>query len=77
MKFDTIHMVDTEADGSPDDLDKVGGPFDMIFIDGNHYLNYVMRDILGSHKILNTGDEVLRFVWIYAPQLKQHRVDTP
>jgi len=29
----------------------------------------------GSHKILNTGDEVLRFVWIYAPQLKQHRVD--
>jgi len=29
----------------------------------------------GRHKILNTGDEVLRFVWIYAPQLKQHRVD--
>ena len=29
----------------------------------------------GKHKILNTGDEVLRFVWIYSPQLKSHRVD--
>jgi putative monooxygenase len=27
----------------------------------------------GKHKILNTGDEVLRFVWIYAPQLQSHR----
>jgi putative monooxygenase len=27
----------------------------------------------GKHKILNTGTEVLRFVWIYAPQLPQHR----
>ena len=27
-----------------------------------------------SHKIVNTGDEVLRFVWIYAPQLKSHRI---
>jgi mannose-6-phosphate isomerase-like protein (cupin superfamily) len=27
-----------------------------------------------THKILNTGSEVLRFVWIYAPQLPQHRV---
>ncbi len=26
-----------------------------------------------SHKILNTGDEVLRFVWIYSPQLPSHR----
>lgn len=25
------------------------------------------------HKIVNTGDEVLRFVWIYAPQLPSHR----
>lgn len=25
------------------------------------------------HKILNTGDEVLRFVWIYSPQLPSHR----
>lgn len=29
----------------------------------------------GKHKILNTGDEVLRFVWIYSPQLKSHRVE--
>lgn len=27
----------------------------------------------GEHKILNTGDEVLRFVWIYSPQLASHR----
>ena len=27
----------------------------------------------GKHKILNTGDEVLRFVWIYAPPLASHR----
>jgi putative monooxygenase len=26
-----------------------------------------------THKILNTGTEVLRFVWIYAPQLASHR----
>jgi mannose-6-phosphate isomerase-like protein (cupin superfamily) len=25
------------------------------------------------HKILNTGDEVLRFVWIYSPPLASHR----
>ena len=25
------------------------------------------------HKIINTGDEVLRFVWIYSPQLPSHR----
>ncbi len=25
------------------------------------------------HKIVNTGDEVLKFVWIYSPQLKSHR----
>ena len=28
----------------------------------------------GSHKIVNTGTEVLKFVWIYAPQLPAHRV---
>ncbi len=28
----------------------------------------------GRHKILNTGDEVLRFVWIYSPQLQSHRL---
>jgi mannose-6-phosphate isomerase-like protein (cupin superfamily) len=27
----------------------------------------------GKHKIVNTGDEILKFVWIYAPQLPQHR----
>ena len=27
----------------------------------------------GKHKILNTGDEVLRFVWIYSPPLASHR----
>ncbi len=27
----------------------------------------------GKHKIVNTGDEVLRFVWIYSPQLPSHR----
>ncbi len=26
-----------------------------------------------KHKIINTGDEVLRFVWIYSPQLPSHR----
>jgi putative monooxygenase len=25
------------------------------------------------HKIINTGDEILRFIWIYAPQLPSHR----
>lgn len=25
------------------------------------------------HKIINTGDEVLRFIWIYSPQLESHR----
>jgi putative monooxygenase len=25
------------------------------------------------HKIVNTGDEDLEFVWIYAPQLASHR----
>jgi mannose-6-phosphate isomerase-like protein (cupin superfamily) len=25
------------------------------------------------HKIINTGDEILRFVWIYSPQLAGHR----
>ena len=28
----------------------------------------------GKHKIVNTGREVLKFVWFYAPQLPQHRV---
>jgi mannose-6-phosphate isomerase-like protein (cupin superfamily) len=27
----------------------------------------------GMHKIVNTGDEDLEFVWIYAPQLASHR----
>jgi mannose-6-phosphate isomerase-like protein (cupin superfamily) len=27
----------------------------------------------GLHKIINTGDEVLRLVWIYSPQLTGHR----
>lgn len=27
-----------------------------------------------KHRIVNTGDEVLRFVWIYAPQLPSHRI---
>jgi len=27
----------------------------------------------GKHKIVNTGNENLKFVWIYAPQLPQHR----
>lgn len=26
-----------------------------------------------SHKIVNTGDEILKFVWIYSPQLESHR----
>ena len=27
-----------------------------------------------THSIVNTGDEPLKFVWIYAPQLESHRV---
>lgn len=27
----------------------------------------------GRHRIVNTGDEVLRFVWIYSPPLAGHR----
>ncbi len=27
----------------------------------------------GQHKIVNTGDVDLEFVWIYAPQLSSHR----
>src|SRR4030066_387537 len=27
-----------------------------------------------SHKIVNTGDEILKFVWIYSPQLDSHRI---
>lgn len=27
------------------------------------------------HKIVNTGDEILKFVWIYSPQLDSHRVE--
>jgi len=26
------------------------------------------------HKIVNTGEEVLRFVWIYSPQLASHKI---
>lgn len=26
------------------------------------------------HSIVNTGDEVLKFIWIYAPQLESHRI---
>ncbi|MEW6230240.1 MAG: cupin domain-containing protein, partial [Bacillota bacterium] len=26
------------------------------------------------HKIVNTGGEVLKFVWIYSPQLPDHRI---
>lgn len=26
-----------------------------------------------THKIINTGNEVLKFVWIYSPQLPSHR----
>lgn len=26
------------------------------------------------HNIVNTGDEVLKFVWIYTPQLPEHRI---
>ena len=26
-----------------------------------------------SHKIINTGNEVLKFIWIYSPQLQSHR----
>jgi mannose-6-phosphate isomerase-like protein (cupin superfamily) len=26
-----------------------------------------------NHSIVNTGDEVLKFVWIYSPQLESHR----
>ena len=28
----------------------------------------------GKHRIVNTGNEILKFVWIYAPQLASHRV---
>ena len=27
-----------------------------------------------THSIVNTGDEPLKFVWIYSPQLEAHRV---
>lgn len=27
-----------------------------------------------KHRIVNTRDKVLRFVWIYAPQLPTHRI---
>jgi putative monooxygenase len=27
-----------------------------------------------EHSIVNTGDEVLKFVWIYSPQLASHRI---
>jgi putative monooxygenase len=27
-----------------------------------------------KHSIVNTGDTVLKFVWVYSPQLKSHRV---
>lgn len=26
-----------------------------------------------THEIINTGDEVLKFVWIFSPQLESHR----
>ena len=29
-----------------------------------------------THRIVNTGDEKLKFVWIYSPQLKSHRVES-
>jgi putative monooxygenase len=25
------------------------------------------------HKIVNTGDEILKFIWIYSPQLDSHK----
>jgi putative monooxygenase len=28
------------------------------------------------HKIVNTGTTKLKFVWVYAPQLKSHRVES-
>lgn len=28
----------------------------------------------GKHKIVNTGTTKLKFVWVYAPQLKSHRL---
>jgi len=28
----------------------------------------------GKHRIVNTGNEILKFVWVYAPQLASHRV---
>lgn len=28
----------------------------------------------GKHRIVNTGNEILKFVWVYAPQLSSHRV---
>jgi mannose-6-phosphate isomerase-like protein (cupin superfamily) len=27
-----------------------------------------------AHKIINTGTTKLKFVWVYAPQLKSHRI---
>jgi len=27
------------------------------------------------HEIVNTGEEILKFVWIYSPQLASHRVE--
>lgn len=29
----------------------------------------------GMHRIVNTGDEDLEFIWIYAPQLPSHRIE--
>lgn len=28
-----------------------------------------------SHEIINTGDEILKFIWIYSPQLNSHRLN--
>ncbi len=28
------------------------------------------------HSIVNTGNEILKFVWIYSPQLESHRIKT-
>jgi len=28
-----------------------------------------------AHKIVNTGDEILKFIWIYSPQLDSHRIE--
>jgi putative monooxygenase len=29
------------------------------------------------HRIVNTGTTKLKFVWVYAPQLKSHRISQP